>query len=105
MFNKEEQALTCTSSGGPPTTIIWTKDGEVLNMDGNVYKQIQTVVNQSNATFKTTIFIKTKLNQSSVVGNYSCTVNNSRVTNINSVEFNIQGMPFLACWMCLHVYH
>ena len=77
--------------------VIWTKDGEVLNMDGNVYKQIQTVMNQFNATFKTTVSIKTTLNQGSVVGNYSCMVNNSRVTNINSVEFKIQGMPFLAC--------
>ena len=32
--------LTCTSSGGPVTTVSWMRDGEVLTENGNYYTSL-----------------------------------------------------------------
>ena len=31
--------LICTSTGGPPTTVTWMKDGQELTIDGITYQQ------------------------------------------------------------------
>lgn len=94
-LDKNEQALLCTSTGGPPTVIKWIKDGQPLNVDGLMYKQNQIIVNASSSTYITTIFIHPgDMNQSKVVGNYSCMVSNSRVTSPSAnqqMDLRIQG--------------
>ena len=99
VFDKDQQALTCISTGGPPTTVSWIKDAQTIDVDGNTYRQIQTITDSINATFMTTIFINTTLDQNKIVGNYSCIVNNSRVLyqdDSQHVSFEIQGKPFQA---------
>ena len=99
VFDKDQQALTCISTGGPPTTVSWIKDAKLIKVDGNTYRQTQTITNRINATFMTTIFIKTAIDQNRIVGNYSCMVSNSRVLSQDAnqlVSFEIQGKAFEA---------
>ena len=77
IFDKNQQSLSCISIHGPPTKHNWSKDGQMLTIDGTIYSQRQTIVNASSSTYITTIFIR--LEQPKIVGNYSCMVSNSRV--------------------------
>ena len=89
-FDKTQQALSCTSTGGPPTTVSWMKDGQLLTVDGTTYEQRQIITNTSSSTYVTTLFV----HSNQVVGNYSCLVSNSRVTfngSNESIDFEIQG--------------
>lgn len=92
-FDKRQQALSCTSTGGPPTTVMWTKNGQTLNIDEITHTQTQRITNTSSSIFVTTIFIHHRPDLSEIVGNYSCIVNNSRVTTMgmNQHTFEIQG--------------
>ena len=92
-FDKRRQALSCTSTGGPPTTVTWTKNRQLLNIDGITHTQTQRIIDASSSTFVTTIFIHHRPDLSVIVGNYSCLVNNSRVTTMgmNQRTFEIQG--------------
>ena len=68
------QILTCTSAGGPATTIEWSKDGKIL---GYKYEQLKRIVNLTTAEYQSTL----SLGQSrpeEVIGNYTCRVSNAR---------------------------
>ena len=79
-FENSKQALSCTSTGGPPTTVSWMKNGEPLTVDGTTYVQTQVIIDTNSSIYITTLFIKVP-DQNEVVGNYTCGVNNSRVTS------------------------
>lgn len=94
-FDKRQLALSCTSTGGPPTTVSWMKDGQPLTIDGTNYQQRQIITNASSSTYVTTVFIRSfdKLLHKTV-GNYTCLVSNSRVTSNGSnqrTDLEIQG--------------
>ena len=68
------QILTCTSTGGPATTVDWLKDGQTL---GDEYEQQKGIINQTTAEYQSVL----SLGQSrpdEVIGNYTCRVNNAR---------------------------
>ena len=88
-FDKRQQTLSCTSTGGPPTTVEWTKNGQSLNIDDITHSQTQTITDESTSMFVTTIFIHRRRDLSGIIGNYSCRVSNSRGTNQRT--FEIQG--------------
>lgn len=94
-LDENEQALLCTSTGGPPTTVNWIKDGQPISIDGATYKQRQIIVNTSRSTYTTTLFVH-PLDQdhNKVIGNYTCRVSNSRVIShgrSQQVNIEIQG--------------
>ena len=51
LYNRSTLTLTCTSSGGPATTVTWKKNGAVVEVDGTTYHQSQGVVNTTAATY------------------------------------------------------
>ncbi len=67
-------AFTCTSTGSPPTTIIWTKDNKEIAVDGTMFKLSCTVVNRTTATFKNVLTVDDEFVD--MIGNYSCSVVN-----------------------------
>ena len=92
ILEKSKQALMCTSAGGPPAIIKWTKDGQTLNTNGPTYKQRQIVIDASSSTYRTTLLIHPMdMDQNKVVGNYTCMVSNSRVTSPSKSHLEIQG--------------
>ena len=75
LYNRSTLTLTCTSSGGPATTVTWGKNGAVVEVDGSTYNQSQGVVNTTTATYENTL---SSANISNFLGTFTCSVSNSR---------------------------
>ena len=83
-FNGSSNTLTCTSTGGPATTITWRKDGVVITLNGT-YQQTKTVVDPVEGTYQTVLTIDPSVGQSDIVGTYNCTVENDRGASSRTV--------------------
>ena len=95
LFDKNQQSISCVSTGGPPTTTRWIKDNKPLEIDGITYNQSQILINGSTSTYITTLFMHPQ-EQTRIIGNYTCVVNNSRVNSHGSnqnqtMAFEIHG--------------
>ena len=71
--------LTCTSTGGPATTVSWKRDGVVVS--GGTTE----VTDPVTATYTSTLTVTGRK-----TGNYSCVVANSRSTVISPM-LPVQG--------------
>ena len=92
-FDEENQTLSCISTGGPPTTVSWMKDDHPIIANGTTYWQTQTIVNQSSSTYATILYVGPR-EPDQVIGNYTCKVENSRVTSHSTNQYimlEIQG--------------
>ena len=76
-FDEESRTLTCTSTGGPATTVTWRRDGVVITLNAT-YQQTKSIVDPVNGTYQTVLTINSSVGQSDIVGTYSCTVENDR---------------------------
>ena len=71
--------LTCISTGGPATTVTWTRDSEMLNGS--------TVLNDTvTAQYTHTLTVTGRLG-----GLYTCTVANDKPSE-DSAQLNVQGL-------------
>lgn len=77
-------ALTCTSSGGPATTVTWTRDGTVITHDSN-HVLTQTVLNARTAVYDNVLTVTGPES-----GSYQCIVSNTRGT-VTSAVLNANG--------------
>ena len=77
--------LTCTSSGSPPDTFTWMKDGVLVTQSTNI-----TTVTYTNTTavFSSSYTISNV--SISDNGTYTCTVTNPIGTDNNSFTINIR---------------
>ena len=76
-FDDQSRTLTCTSTGGPATTVTWRRDGVVITLNAT-HQQTKRLVDPVNGTYQTVLTINSSLDQSDIVGMYSCTVRNIR---------------------------
>ena len=76
-FNGSSNTLTCTSTGGPATTVTWRRDGVVITLNAT-YQQTKRVVYSVSGTYQTVLTIDLSVGQSVIVGRYNCTVENAR---------------------------
>ena len=75
-YDRDTQFLVCTSTGGPATTVTWTKDKLTLSIDGTLYQQTQVITDMTESVYENRLRI---INQASISsGLYSCTVTNDR---------------------------
>ncbi len=81
-FDKQSNAFTCSSIGGPTRVVSWSKDGILLN--SNSYNSSQQIIDTSLAIYENSITM-----YSVDPGLYSCTVGNSRGNS--SMELIIRG--------------
>ena len=81
-FDDQSRTLVCTSTGGPPTTVTWRRDGVVITLN-TTYQQTKRVVNSVNGTYQTALTIDPSVGQ--IVGTYNCTVENDRGESSESV--------------------
>ena len=65
--------LTCTSTGGPVTTVTWMRDGEILTENSNYSITSQILIYSENATYNHTLTVTGKL-----LGEYECIVSNNK---------------------------
>lgn len=89
-LNYEESSLTliCTSTGGPATTVTWTKDGASLAA-ADTYQQSQTITDMLTATYENRLSIITR--SDSVSGDYACTVQNSNSIASSPQSISVTG--------------
>ena len=75
LYDRSTLTLTCTSTGGPATTVTWRKNGAVVEVDGSTYNQSQGVVDTRTATYENILSSSANAN---FVGNFTCIVCNAR---------------------------
>ena len=83
-YNDLSRTLTCTSTGGPPTTVTWKKDGIMITLNAT-HQQTKNVVDAVAGTYQTVLTIDPSLDQSDIVGTYNCTVRNGRGASSETV--------------------
>ena len=74
-FDDQSRTLTCTSIGGPATTVTWKRDGVMITLSAT-YQQTKRIVDNVNGTYQTVLTIDPSVGQ--IVGTYNCTVENDR---------------------------
>ena len=75
LFDRNSTTLTCTSTGGPPTTVSWRKNGVAVDL--SIYEQSQRLVDAESATYQSVLFNDIVTN---FVGTFTCEISNVRVT-------------------------
>ena len=75
LFDRNSTTLTCTSTGSPPTTVTWRKNG--VRVDLSLYEQSQRLVDAVQATYHSILFSD---NITNFVGTFTCVINNARVS-------------------------
>ena len=80
--------LTCTSTGGPATTVTWTRDSETVSGGMTVLDDCVT------AQYTHTLTVTGR-----VGGQYQCIVANSKPSQ-DSVQLNVQGVYILRIYTC-----
>ena len=83
-FDSSSQTLTCTSTGGPITTIVWKRNEAHLTE----YDMIQRIEDVGSATYVNTLSLNEE-HPNDVIGLYECSVSNSRGTIL--AQFHIYG--------------
>ena len=74
--------LTCTSTGGPATTVIWTRDSDIVT------EGTETVLNDPvTAQYTHTLTVTGRLG--GLYTNFSCTVANNK--SEDSAQLTVQG--------------
>ena len=81
-FSSNTRTLTCTSTGGPATTVVWRQNCIILQQNDTNYVQNQTVTSTLTATYENTLEIN---NYTFTDGVYTCSVINSRGYDSSSV--------------------
>ena len=77
--------LTCVSTGGPATTVTWTRDGAILSNDAN-YVFAKTVTDQLTATYNNVLTVTGR-----EPGNYTCSVANVRTAPPDTASLTVAG--------------
>ena len=83
-FDDQSRTLTCTSTGGPATTVTWRRDGVGITLN-DTYQQTKRLVDNVTSTYQTVLTIDSCLGQSDIVGTYNCTVENARGVSSETV--------------------
>ena len=76
-FDDLSRTLTCTSTGGPATTVTWRRDEVVITPIAS-YQQTKRLIDAEMGTYQIVLTIDPSVGQSDIVGTYSCTVENDR---------------------------
>ena len=83
-YNNRSRTLTCTSTGGPATTVTWRRNGVAITL-GATHLETKSLIDSVNGTYQTVLTIDSSVEPSGLVGNYNCTVQNIRGTSSMSV--------------------
>ena len=83
VFDRNFTTLTCTSTRGPPTTVVWKKNRIPVNT--SLYQRSQRLVDAERATYENVLFNDDVAN---FVGSFTCEVSNVRGTDEVTVELN-----------------
>ena len=92
--------LNCTSTGSPASTVMWTKDGTLLQISHS-YQTTQIMADGDSATYYNllTVFSEPEY----LLGTYGCSVLNTvGVSNVETVS--IEGIPISEWGLSMYKY-
>ncbi len=78
-YEKSSQTVICTTTGGPVTTITWTKNGIPLPLDGSTYQSSQVILDTVSSRYENRLSFSGPKSDS-LSGTYACQVANLRGT-------------------------
>ena len=81
--------LTCYSTGGPATTVTWTRDS--ITVTGTQRSHVEDGVTAQYIHTLTTQYNHTLIETRQLEGLYKCSVTNA-VSSVSSPEFYINGI-------------
>ena len=84
-YNHTSCTLTCTSSGGPVDSVIWTGTDQ--------YSTHQEIVNFTEGRYDHTLTIHNR-EPTHIIGTYNCTVSNSNSSDTETIS--LYGKK---CWL------
>ena len=100
-FDDQSRILTCTSTGGPATTVTWRRDDGVVITLNATYQQTKRLVDPVSGTYQTVLTIDPSVGWSDIVGTYNCTVENDRGGSSETVVVPGETEPLIY----LHTVH
>ena len=77
--------LTCVSTGGPATTVTWTRDIAAVSYDAN-HVLTQTVTDQLNIVYNNVLTVTGR-----EPGSYQCSVTNDRTAQPATATLTVTG--------------
>ena len=80
--------LTTTSTGGPPSTVTWSRDGTLLS-DDNTYSIASQVINGTTSTYTHTLTVTGRLE-----GEYEFNVSNIRTPSPSTSSLTVVGKKY-----------
>ena len=80
-FNRQSRTLTCTSTGGPATTVTWKRNGVEITLNAT-YQQTNRIVDTVRGTYQTVLTI---YQPADFTGTYDCMVENTREKSSETV--------------------
>ena len=81
--------LTCISTGGPATTVTWTRDGATVSYDADQLTQTVTETSATAFSYENVLTVTGR-----EPGNYQCTVTNNR-SSASSQPLMVEGKHVL----------
>ena len=98
VYSETTRSLTCTSTGGPATTVTWGKNGAVITINAT-YQQTQVVTDTMTGEYETVLTIAESVTD--IFGTYSCTVVNAR--GASGILISTMGEDlFIMCFSIIH---
>ena len=98
-FDRESRTLTCTSTGGPATTVTWTKDEAVITPN-STHQQTQMIVDSVEGIYQNTLTIAQSVAERNIYDTrYNCMVENSRGKSNRTMYLYGENMGLLL--MCM----
>ena len=102
-FNPKSNTLTCISTGGPATTVTWSRDGVEITPNAT-YQQTKSLVYPEKGTYQTVLTIDPSVGQQGIVGTYNCMVENVRGKSSKTLIVTGKGLAFRPTFLMLNIY-
>ena len=84
-------SLSCVSTGGPATTVTWTREGAAVSYDAN------HTLNQIVADNVKVIYFNSLAVTGRELGNYTCSVTNDRTAQPATASLTVSGEGGIFC--------
>ena len=100
-YDDQSRTLTCTSTGGPATTVTWRRDRVVITLNAT-HQQTKSLVDSVTSTYQTVLTINPSVDQRNIAGTYNCTVENDRGESSETVVVPGKVEPYTLAYIHSH---
>ena len=80
--------LECYTTHSPPTTVVWMRNGDVIDVDDD---SVHIVANHRHSHYRNELLV---MNVTSIISDniFTCTINNSRGSISHDIPTNLTGI-------------